>query len=218
MGQVTPTIVKSRTNAVFSLLQLCRGMYPGPWHYTAAVATQMTASMANALTWCASCCNSTSSVSQAPWGLHWFNYHFPLWCAVNAFHFFCLSSQVMLSNRYVWKRNDAGPLLLAGLSLAQRTWAEWLCVPRGRDWVAEELLSWCISLCCLWSHRASPQTSHPCSWSPALTPVYFSLALYPYRGMESCCGGRWVSHSVILWAAFPAPPPRCRGATFYWLL
>lgn len=74
----TSTVVKNRTNAVFSLLQLCRGVWPGSWHCTAAVATQMTASMANALTWYALCCNSTSSVPQEPRELHWFNYHFPL--------------------------------------------------------------------------------------------------------------------------------------------
>lgn len=69
--------VKCRTNAVFSLLQLCRGVCPGPWHCTAAVATQMTASMGNALTLCASCCNSTSLVPEDPQGLHWFNDDFP---------------------------------------------------------------------------------------------------------------------------------------------
>lgn len=36
------------------------------------------ASMANALTWCALHCNSTTSVPQDPRELHWFNYDFPL--------------------------------------------------------------------------------------------------------------------------------------------
>lgn len=39
---LTSAVVKGRTNAVFSLLQLCGGVCPGPWHRMAAVATQMT--------------------------------------------------------------------------------------------------------------------------------------------------------------------------------
>lgn len=198
---LTSTVVKSRTNAVFSLLQLCRGVCPGPWHCTAAVATQMTASMANALTWCASHCNSTSSVPQSARELLWFNDHLPLFMHRQWVSLFCLFWQVMWSNRNTRKRNDAGPFPLAGLSLAQRTWAAWLRVQRGRVGVAEESHSQCALLCCLWSLHVSPQTSHLCSWSPGLTPVQFrgvTLALYHRRGMESCCGGRWVSQAVYL--------------------
>lgn len=59
-------------------------------------------------------------------------------CPVNELLFFCLFSQVMWSNSYTWKRNDAGPFPLVGLSLPRWTWAEWLSMQRGRVRVAEK--------------------------------------------------------------------------------
>lgn len=147
---------------------------------------------------------------------------FPFSCTVREFLVFCLFWQVMCSNRYTWKRNDAGPFPLADPSLAQQTWIEWLRMQRGRDGGVEELLSPCIWPCCLWPRHVSPWTPCLCSWSPGLTLTQFSgvtLALYHYCGVESSCEGRWVvSHAVILQAAFLAPLPCCCSASFYWLL
>lgn len=54
---------------------------------------------------------------------------------------------------------------------------------------------------------------HKCS--SVRLPLFCIVA---YRGMDHCRGGRWVSHAVTLWDAFPVPPPCCCSTFFYWLL